>query len=59
MQRVGSTLKGIEGILKYSVFPAERTLIVTFDDRVTTVEKILGQLGEAGYSISGIPQIIL
>jgi copper chaperone CopZ len=59
MQRVRSTLNGIEGVLKHDVNPTERTLIVTFDDRVTTVEKILGQLGEAGYSISGIPQIIL
>ena len=59
MKRVSSTLKGIEGILKHSVFPAERILVVTFDDKVTTVEKILGQLGEAGYSISGKPQMIL
>ena len=59
MQRVSSTLKGIEGVLKHDVNPAERTLVITFDDRVTTVEKILGQLGEAGYSISGKPQMIL
>jgi hypothetical protein len=32
--------------------------MVTYDDRVTSVEKILGQLGEAGYSISGKPQMI-
>lgn len=59
MERVRSTLKGIGGVLKHSVNPADRTLIVTFDERVTTVEKILGQLGEAGYSISGKPQMIL
>lgn len=58
MQRVGSTLKGIEGVLRHDVNPAERTLMVTYDEKVTSVEKILGQLGEAGYSISGKPQMI-
>jgi copper chaperone CopZ len=59
LQRVGSALKRIEGVLKHSANLSERTLVIIFDDRVTTVEKILWQLAEASYSISGKPQMIL
>jgi copper chaperone CopZ len=58
MDRVRSTLKNIEGVLHYDINTKERSLIIDFDDKVTSVAKIAGQLAESGYSISGQPQMI-
>jgi len=58
MDRARSALKNVEGVLDYDVNTKERSLTIHFDDRVTSVAKIAGQLAEAGYSISGQPQMI-
>ncbi|MBN1102144.1 MAG: hypothetical protein JXL84_01885 [Deltaproteobacteria bacterium] len=58
MDRARSALKNLEGVLHYEIMTKERSLIIHFDDRVTSVSKIAGQLAEAGYSISGQPQMI-
>jgi copper chaperone CopZ len=58
MKRVRSTLENIDGVLHYDVNTEERSLIIHFDDQVTSVAKIAGQLAEGGYSISGQPQML-
>jgi len=41
--------------LKYDLNAASSTVTVTFDDKKTSVEKIIEKLSKAGYPVSGEP----
>lgn len=57
MARVRSTLKSMEGVVQSQVDASEKSLSITFDDRVTTSEKIMAQLAAKGYQIEGQPEV--
>ncbi len=44
--------------MNYEVNVKERSMLVTYDERVTSPAKIVGILAEAGYSIAGPPQMM-
>lgn len=57
MARVRSTLKNMEGVVQSQVDASERSLSITFDDRVTTSDKVMEQLAAKGYQIEGQPEV--
>jgi len=42
--------------LRYNIHTKSFTIIITFDDIKTSVEKIIEKLSKGGYPISGEPQ---
>jgi hypothetical protein len=57
MNRVRSALKSMQGILDYQVNEDERSLLITFEERVTTPTRIMAQLAAKGYQVAGQPEI--
>ncbi|MBW1672378.1 MAG: hypothetical protein JRF06_00765 [Deltaproteobacteria bacterium] len=54
--RIRSILTSIEGILRYELHAISFTVIITFDDTKTSVEKIIEKLSRGGYPVSGDPR---
>ena len=54
--RIRSILTNMEGILRYNLHTKSFTVTVKFDDKKTSVEKIIEKLSKGGYPISGEPQ---
>jgi copper chaperone CopZ len=57
MDRVRSTLKSMPGVLDYEVGVEDNSLRIVFQERVTTPEKIIGQLADKGYQVAGQPLV--
>ena len=56
--RVGSILKGIDGVSKVDTDPKNHTAIVTFTNEKTNVETIKKSLADGGFPIEGEPQFL-
>ena len=55
--RIRSILTGIEGVLKYNLNAKSFTVTVTFDNKKTSVDKIIEKLTKGGYPVSGKPRL--
>ena len=56
--RVGTILKGIDGVSKAATDPEKHTATVTFDDTKSTLEAIKKALADGGFPVEGAPEII-
>ena len=56
--RVGSILKGINGVSKVDTDPINHKAIVTFDSEKTSVEKMKKALADGGFPVEGEPQFL-
>ena len=54
--RIRSILTSIEGILKYNLHTKSFTATIIFDDKKTSIDKIIEKLSRGGYPVSGDPQ---
>ena len=54
--RIRSILTSIEGILRYKLHAKSFTITITFDDKKTSVDKIMERLSRGGYPVSGEPK---
>ena len=57
MNRVRSTLKSMHGIHDYQINEDERSLVIAFEERVTSPARIMEQLAAKGYQVAGQPEI--
>ncbi|MCE5210756.1 MAG: hypothetical protein LLG40_04305 [Deltaproteobacteria bacterium] len=51
---MGSILKEVKGVKKYQ-FENNDTLVVTFDDEITTLDTIINELKKGGKTVKGKP----
>ena len=54
--RIRSILTSIEGVLEYNLHAKSFTVTVTFDNKKTSVDKIIERLSKGGYPVSGNPR---
>jgi len=54
---MGAILKNTAGVIGYEI-PREGIVVVTFDDRITTVQKITKALEEGRFSVNGKPEYV-
>ena len=52
--RIGAILKEIKGVSKYQ-FQENNLLVITFDDKIVTLNVIIGELNKGGNKIKGEP----
>jgi copper chaperone CopZ len=58
IQRIGSILRSIDGVVNVAIDRKDATARVTFDDTKTDVKKIVETLESAGYPVTGEPQFV-
>lgn len=57
MNRVRSTLKSMEGVLAHEVGVEDNSLLIAYQERVTSPAKIMEQLAQKGYQVAGQPEV--
>jgi copper chaperone CopZ len=58
IQRIGSVLASIDGVVNVAINKKNATARVKFDDTKTNVKKIVETLEKAGYPVTGEPQFL-
>ena len=53
---IRSILESLTGVVEYNIEEASYTVTITFDDMKTSIDKIMDELAQYGYSISGEPR---
>lgn len=58
VERIGSILKAVDGVVNVEIGRKNATAHVTFDDTKTDVEQIREALEKAGFPVQGEPQFL-
>ena len=58
VERIGSVLRSVDGVVNVEINRKDSTACVTFDDTKTDVLKIVEALEEAGFPVKGEPQFV-
>ena len=56
-KRISSILKTTEGVIKHEM-PGENTVNITFNDKKTSVKKIIAALKKGELTVNGKPEMI-